>query len=144
MNREKINRVYEAIKKVDRAYEIWATKHGLTLYEMQIYYIMFENRKSAITQKDLCTQLEAPKTSINSIIKKEVKAGRIVMEVNPNNKREKIITLTPDGKKFAEDLICPLFKYEEEAVASIEDEDLETAIAVEIQFAKNLLKNIGK
>ena len=144
MNREKIDLIYEAVKKVNRAYEIWAAKHGLTLYEMQIYYVISEYNKAEITQKELCAQLDAPKTSINSIIKKQLKSGRIEMDVNPLNKREKIIKLTDDGKKFAKELIEPLFKCEEEATSKISDIGLKTAIDVQTKFADNLLKGVKK
>ncbi len=144
MSREKIDLIYEAVKKVNRAYEIWAAKHGLTLYEMQIYYVISENNKTEITQKELCTQLDAPKTSINSIIKKQLKSGRIEMEVNPLNKREKIIKLTDEGKKFAKELITPLFKCEEEAASKISDIGFKTAIDVQTKFADNLLKGVEK
>ena len=143
MSRNKINLIYNAVEKVNRAYEVWAAKHGLTLYEMQIYYVIIEGRSHTIIQKNLCTQLDAPKTSINSIIKKQIKAGRIEMEVNPANKREKIIALTDVGKQFAEELICPLFRYEEEAVSAINDNDLKTAISVQTKFADALLEKVN-
>lgn len=144
MSREKINLIYDAVKKVNRAYEVWASNHGLTLYEMQIYYVILESGNRMITQKDLCTQLDAPKTSINSIIKKQLRTNRIEMEINPLNKREKIIVLTEEGKQFAEELILPLFRCEEDAVSTITNKDLEIAISVQNEFADNLLKKVNQ
>lgn len=143
MERIKINKIYDAVKKVNRAYEIWAAKHGLTLYEMQIYYVIVENRGGAITQKDLCTQLDAPKTSINSIIKKQLKTNRIEMSVNPLNKREKVITLTKEGEKFANNLVLPLFEYENEIVSKIDEKELEIAVKVENDFANGLIEKVN-
>ena len=143
MERIKINKIYDAVKKVNRAYEIWAAKHGLTLYEMQIYYVIVENGGGAITQKDLCTQLDAPKTSINSIIKKQLKTNRIEMNVNPLNKREKVITLTKEGEKFANNLVLPLFEYENEIVSKIDEKELEIAVKVENDFANGLIEKVN-
>ncbi|MCI5736208.1 MAG: hypothetical protein SOY48_03335 [Eubacterium sp.] len=143
MERIKINKIYDAVKKVNRAYEIWAAKHGLTLYEMQIYYVIVENGGGAITQKDLCTQLDAPKTSINSIIKKQLKTNRIEMSVNPLNKREKVITLTKEGEKFANNLVLPLFEYENEIVSKIDEKELEIAVKVENDFANGLIEKVN-
>ena len=67
-----------------------------------------------ITQKELCQKLDAPKTSISSMIKRQLKTGYIEMKTNPENKREKLISLTDSGKAFARKLIQPLFQYEEE------------------------------
>lgn len=143
MERIKINKIYDAVKKVNRAYEIWAAKHGLTLYEMQIYYVIVENGGGAITQKDLCTQLDAPKTSINSIIKKQLKTNRIEMSVNPLNKREKVITLTKEGEKFANNLVLQLFEYENEIVSKIDEKELEIAVKVENDFANGLIEKVN-
>ena len=143
MERIKINKIYDAVKKVNRAYEIWAAKHGLTLYEMQIYYVIVENGGGAITQKDLCTQLDAPKTSINSIIKKQLKTNRIEMSVNPLNKREKVITLTKEGEKFANNLVLPLFEYENDIVSKIDEKELEIAVKVENDFANGLIEKVN-
>lgn len=144
MNRDKIDRIYESVRKINQAYEIWASAHGLTLYEMQIYYVMLQKERTAITQKELCMELDAPKTSINSIIKKQLKTGYIEMNVNPRNKREKMISLTESGQAFAEKLIQPLFRYEEEAVAMLDDDEMEAAIVAQNQFADLLLGKVEK
>lgn len=142
MKRNKVDQIYEAVRKIDSAYELWASKHGLTLYEMQIYYEMLKLDEAYITQKDLCLKLDAPKTSINSIIKKQLKSERIIMEVNPENKREKIISLTEKGKNFAEELIRPLFKLEDDVAVQIDSSEMDTAIRVQMQLADMLLGGI--
>lgn len=142
MPRSRIDRMYEAVRKINQVYEKWSALHGLTLYEMQIYYEIMKNGEASITQKDLCMMLDAPKTSINSIIKKQVQAGYIEMNVNPSNKREKVILLTKSGKKFAKELIEPLFQYEEEAAGQICNEDMESAIETQNRFADILLGKV--
>ena len=92
-NREKIDRIYESAQKIDQVYDVWATKHKLTLYEMMMFYEIFQKENREITQKELSMKLGAPKTSVNSLIKKQLNAGYIWMQVNPQNKREKIISL---------------------------------------------------
>lgn len=131
--------MYEAVRKINQTYEIWAASHGLTLYEMQIYYVMIKKDDMVITQKDLCMELDAPKTSINSIIKKQLQTGYIEMNVNPQNKREKVLSLTEYGKQFAQELIEPLLRYQEEATAMIDSDEMEAAIEVQNRFADILL-----
>ena len=140
--RNKIDRMYEAVKKINQTYEIWATAHGLTLYEMQIYYVMVKKEDIFITQKNLCMELDAPKTSINSIIKKQIKSGYIEMNINPQNKREKELSLTEKGKEFAKKLIEPLLQYEEEAARMINPDEMEKAIEIQNKFADILLGKV--
>lgn len=142
MTRSRVDRMYEAVRKINQAYEKWSSLHGLTLYEMQIYYEIMKNGEASITQKDLCMKLDAPKTSINSIIKKQVQAGYIEMNINPSNKREKVILLTKSGQKFTKELIEPLFQYEEEAAGQICEEEMETAIETQNKFADILLGKV--
>lgn len=142
MTRNRIDRMYEAVRKINQAYEKWSALHGLTLYEMQIYYEIMKSGEAAVTQKDLCMKLDAPKTSINSIIKKQVQAGCIEMNVNALNKREKVISLTKSGQKFAKELIEPLFQYEEEAAGQICNSEMETAIETQNKFADILLGKV--
>ena len=139
MNRDKINRIYESVQKVNQVYEVWAGKHKLTLYEMLMFYEIFQKENMEITQKELSIKLEAPKTSVN---KKQLNAGYIEMRVNPQNKREKIISLTENGERYAEKLIRPLLQYEEEAVGMLEDREVETIIAAQNKFADILLSKM--
>lgn len=64
------------------------------------------------------------------------------MRVNPQNKREKIISLTENGERYAEKLIRPLLQYEEEAVGMLEDREVETIIAAQNKFADILLSKM--
>lgn len=146
MVRNKIDRMYEAVRKINHTYEIWAAAHGLTLYEMQIYYELIKEMdrtgEAMIAQKELCSRLDAPKTSISSMAKKLLATGYIETMVNPDNKREKVISLTESGLKFAQELVEPLLQYEEEAASMIDDQDMETAIDVQNRFADIFLEKV--
>ena len=124
-NREKIDRIYESAQKIDQVYDVWATKHKLTLYEMMMFYEIFQKENREITQKEL-----------------SMKLGYIWMQVNPQNKREKIILLTESGERFARNLVQPLFQYEEEVIGMLDDRDVETVITVQNKFADILLSKM--
>lgn len=152
--RERVDGIYEAIQKVNQVYGKWTSAHGMTLYEMQIYYRIMERslqkeqayitqkEQAYITQKELCDELDAPKTSINSIIKRQLKTGYIEMEVNPANRREKIISLTETGKQYARELVLPLFQSEEEAAAQFTEQEMTEAIRMQEKFADALAKSM--
>lgn len=142
MNKDKVDRIYESAWKIDQAYEVWATKHKLTLYELLMFYEIFQKENMEITQKDLSMKLGAPKTSVNSLIKKQLQAGYIEMRINPQNKREKIISMTESGEHFAKSLVQPLLQYEEEAMEMLDDRDVETVITVQNKFADILMSKM--
>lgn len=59
MSRDRIDRLYEAIRRADQAYEVWAAAHGLTLYELQIYYEMMKTRERPFGRK-ICARRWMP------------------------------------------------------------------------------------
>lgn len=142
--RGRVDRIYEAVQMVNQVYEDWSLRHGITLYEMQVYYIILGEKGASITQRELCEKLDAPKTSINSIIKKQLSRGYIQMTPNPQDRREKIISLTQSGEKFAKDLIVPLFEYEEETVRQFSEDEFESAVNLQVKFAQDLRKRTEK
>lgn len=140
--RIQVDNMYNAIRKINQSYEKWASRFGLTLNEMQIYYEIMDSDQETITQKKLCEALEAPKTSVNSIIKKQMTMGRISLQVNPQNKREKVISLTDEGKLFANEVILPLFQYEEDIMTRFKEKDIDMIIDIQNQFADMLLMKV--
>ena len=64
------------------------------------------------------------------------------MQTNPQNKREKIISLTTSGQVFAQALIQPLFQYEEEAATMLDEKEMAAAITIQNQFADTLLQKV--
>ncbi len=143
-NREQVDLIYDAVKKINQAYEYWCAKNGVTLYEMQLYYIIKESGKESMTQKSLSEKLDAPKTSVNSIIKKQIEKGFVKMETNPLDRREKMLSLTQKGKDWAEKLVLPLFEFEEKAVSSLKERNLQVATKCQNEFADSLLAQIKK
>lgn len=137
-NREYVDLIYDSVKQINSVYEKWSLKHGLTLYEMQVYYVLLQKKEERITQKELCEILDAPKTSVNSMIKKQIQRGYVELCVNEKNKREKIVKLTQDGMVFAKQLILPLFKMEEEAISMLDTKKIQQAIHIQLRFANAL------
>ena len=63
------------------------------------------------------------------------------MEVNPANRREKIISLTETGKQYARELVLPLFQSEEEA-AQFTEQEMKEVIRMQEKFADALAKSM--
>lgn len=59
-------------------------------------------------------------------------------------KQEKVSSFTDTGRKFAEELISQLFRYEEEAAAMINGDEMEAATEVQNRFADILLEKVGQ
>lgn len=144
MNRERalLNDLYDSIHRVDELYEEYAARFGLTYAELQLFYAFMEDPGRKITQKDLCSELEAPKTTVNYIIKKFEKKGLLVMESSENDRREKVLRLTEAGEGLAAKSVLPLLKAEEELIAELPQKRLKNAIETLGQFSLELQMKI--
>ncbi len=65
------------------------------------------------------------------------------MEVNPANRREKIISLTETGKQYARELVLPLFQSEEEAAAQFTEQEMTEAIRMQEKICRRTGKEYG-
>jgi DNA-binding MarR family transcriptional regulator len=142
-NRDRVNQIYEAVNTIEKIYEKWSKSQGIGYYDMQLYYSLVENDGKPMTQKQICDEMDVPKTTINSIVKNQLKLGYIRLDVNPSNRKEKLISLTPQGKKYAEKLIYPLFEIEESSVELLNEEDIELMTKLLYKYANSLIEKMN-
>lgn len=140
--REDINCLYEAVRSIDKIYENWAKTQGIGYYDMLLYYVLVENEGQGMTQKQFCEELDVPKTTVNSIVKNQLHLGYIQLEINPDNRKEKIITLTPKGAEYANKLILPLFEIEKKAISLLSKQDIALISSKLAVFGQGLMEEM--
>ncbi|RVU71349.1 MULTISPECIES: MarR family winged helix-turn-helix transcriptional regulator [Lactobacillus] len=104
-------KVTTAIVRGSKGYEQWNNQHHLPDYLAMILYELLMRQE--LTQKELTKLSDMPKQSINKGIKLLQKQGYLALKVNPKDKRAKLCHLTPEGKKYAQKKMQPLFDLEE-------------------------------
>ena len=141
--RNRIHQLYDVMYNIDKIYENYAKSKGVGYNEMLLFYILLEENTDIITQKQICDELEIPKTTLNSIIKNLLNKNLITLKPNENNKKEKFVILTTKGQEYANQLILPLFKIEEEAIQQISDHELELIQKIQNTFGEYLKKELN-
>ena len=76
------------------------TTHDITSGETPFLFVL--NEKDKITQKELSDSLRTSEGLTTRVLKSLEKKEYITRKVDEKNKRRKIITITPKGKKTAE------------------------------------------
>lgn len=115
----------------------YAASVGLTFAAFKVLGIIYK-RKSC-TQKDIIQLTYLPKQTVNAIINNFNKKGIIETPTElQNDKRNKIITFTPYGKKYAEEIIGKIKKATYRALNNIGEEKRNTMIEYMTLFRKNL------
>lgn len=94
---------------------------GLSSCELWIFYYL-QLSGQGITQKDMCQQMFFPKQTINSAVSNLVKKGMVTLDESPDNRKNKIINLTEDGKKAAQETAQKLLQAEIKATEKLGSE----------------------
>ncbi len=90
----------------------------LTSCELWIFYYLLLSDRS-MTQKDMCQQMFFPKQTINSAVTNLSKKGMLTLEESPDNRKNKIISLTENGKKTAAETAQKLLQAEIKATEKL-------------------------
>lgn len=99
------------------------------------------------TQKDIMQRYEMPKQTINNVILSLQKQGFIAVSQSPNDKREKIINLTPSGESYAQKIIAKYVAFEKKVYQKLGAQKLERLIEIfkdfEVAFSQTLEQEIS-
>lgn len=98
-----VYRFHKCMQRLDLTFEHYAKSFGLSHTNFKILLNIFFAKN--ITQKMLCEILTLPKQTVNAAITYFYKKGYIKLIENPENRREKIIHFTEEGKKYSENII---------------------------------------
>lgn len=117
--REQIKLVNIALSSTLDLYKIWAKKHQLNYNALVILYTLYDYQ--ICTQKQICEWWALPKQTVHGILIDFEKKGYISITSNTENKRERLITFTEVGKKFAASILEKLHQMEENAMDKLGD-----------------------
>lgn len=108
---EQLQRFYALWKEGNAMYEEWAKKRGLSSNSVLVLYSLYELKENC-TQKSISQKWSIPKQTINTILKEFSANGYIELLTDKEDKRNKLITLTPKGRTYAGKIIEALHKRE--------------------------------
>lgn len=115
--RDDIKTVNTALSGTLDVYREWAKKKGLNYNELIVLYTLDE--KEECTPKQISEYWALPKQTVNGILREFEKRGYICVSGGVHDKRERIVTYTPNGKAFAAAVLKHLYQMEESAMKSL-------------------------
>lgn len=87
-------------------------------------FLLVLNEKDKITQKELADSLKTSEGLVTRVSKKLEKNEYITREVDLNNKRRNLISITPKGRAIAEKVITSQNRWEKHSFSFLTDEEL--------------------
>ena len=97
-----------AMTRIEGLYAKWGEKQGFPYAVVQVFYILKFN--NSVTQKQISEICNIPKQTVNVGIKQLRKDKHITLVTSTEDKREKIIKLTPSGEALSQKLLTPFFE----------------------------------
>ena len=118
-------------------YNEYAKSVGITLAELKVLTIIQKEKNP--TQKRITQLTCLPKQTVNAIVKGFLTKGIIKEPIESNaDKRNKVISFTKDGKKYAEELISKVKEVEYNALASMGEEKIKNLVEAITIYRNNL------
>ena len=88
--------------RINAIYTQWAKNHGISYNTLMVMTAIYEIGPCA--QRDICEGWLIPKQTVNTVVKDLEKKGFLSREQG-RDKKEKLISFTSEGKKFAESFL---------------------------------------
>ncbi len=113
-------------KEIDDIYHQFAVKNSMSDSVFWIFYNLYI--KTECTQKDICSDWQFSKQTINSAIKDLENKNYIELKYKENNKKNKIISITEKGKEYADKAILKIIEIEKNVYKKTDKEEFNKAI----------------
>ncbi|MBR5291221.1 MAG: MarR family transcriptional regulator [Erysipelotrichaceae bacterium] len=97
------------------------THPGLTNAAYDVCGIIWQS--GSTNQDNIAKALKMDKSSVAKVVNKCVNDGLIERRVNPSNRREYILTLTPEGQTVVQELVDIVEQWMTEALSILSDEE---------------------
>ena len=115
-------RFKETWHRIDNQFNRYAKSLGANFTAILVLELIYDSKES-YTQKDLCEKLVLPKQLINSLITSFLERGYVELREAKDDRRNKEITLTDNGKKYAENILGTIQDAENKAWECFTDEE---------------------
>ena len=132
----------EILQTWNRTYEDYAKSVGLSYTSLSVLSMIYATENC--TQKMICETRFLPKQTVNSIVTSFYKKGWLKLKEMPDDRRNKIIVFTPEGRKEAERLVLPLRNAEKNAMKALSQEQREALTHVTRLYAELCAKEMQR
>ena len=127
MLKRQLARFNHIMQGIERVYEDYAKSVGLTYMSLTVLQIICYN-ETPPTQKEICEQSHYNKQIVNSIIKGFTDKDYLEFREVESDRRNKQVLLTESGKKYADEILTPLWEIEQKSVTVLSDKERDNLI----------------
>lgn len=133
--RKEYNKINKLFKSYNSLYHKLALHCELSDSALDILYAI-QWYEEPCTPSDIVDFCCCSKQTIHSSLKKMEKDGLLEINISPQNKKNRIVTLTEKGKMLATKTVTPIINAEINAFASLSPEERNALIAIQTKQLK--------
>lgn len=100
--------------------------------------------KNGMTQKQICEHISQVKQTVSLIVNNLIKEGYASIDVNSQEKRNKIVRLTSKGRKWCRNTVLHITRAEETAMSMLSKKEQEQLIKLSEKYTMNFENLINK
>ncbi len=115
MLKKQLARFNHLMQGIEKFYEEYAKTVGLTYMSLTVLEIIY-HAEIPCTQKEICALSHYNKQVVNTIVKNFAENGYIQFAEVQEDRRNKYVLLTEEGKAYADTIMLPLEEMEEKAL----------------------------
>lgn len=124
-------------------YDEYAKSNGILIKTFFVLNALFYS-KYGMTQKEICGIVHESKQTVSLIIKNLLKNGYVTLEENTEDKRNKTVKMTDEGRAYAEKPVRHITWAEDTAMSMFTKEEQKQLIDLSRTFTKNLTELINQ
>lgn len=129
MLRKQLEQFNHIMQGIEHFYESYAKSVGLTYMSLTVLQILYYSPK-LLTQKEICTESHYNKQVVNTIVKNFYESGYVSYQEVPQDRRNKYVLFTESGKRYADGIMIPLGKKEDDALIVLSEKEREKMISM--------------
>lgn len=120
-------------------YDEYAKSNGILMKTFLVLNVLFY-AKDGMTQKEICDRTFQSKQTVSLIIKNLLSDGYVTLEENAEDKRNKTVRMTAEGRAYSERPVRHITNAEDTAMSMLTPEEQEQLIDLSRRFTENLTK----
>lgn len=128
-------------------YDEYAKRHGMLMKTLLVVNVLFYDSfyaKGGMTQTEICQRTFQSKQTVNLIIKNLLAENYVTVTEVPENKRNKIVQMTPSGRAYCEKVVRHITWAEDTAMSMFTAEEQKQLIDLSRTYTKNLTKLVNQ
>nr|WP_314466200.1 helix-turn-helix domain-containing protein [uncultured Clostridium sp.] len=118
-------------------YDEYAKSNGIMMKTFLVLNVLFY-AKDGMTQKEISERTFQSKQTVSLIVKNLQADGYVTLEENADDKRNKTVRMTEEGRAYSEKPVRHITWAEDTAMSMFTPEEQEQLIALSRRFTKNL------